>query len=150
MATLTPLASYDVAARVEGSEAYAFDASSFVSPLDLVLTWGELPTPAYRDRLEYSQQWRFFYWRSEDRSLDANYVIRHSANTHMIPANRNVERALEKIDAGDDVRLRGLLVDVRAGGGFRWTSSLVRTDHGDRGCELLYVESVQLGSRLYE
>lgn len=147
-AVLTPRAAYDVAASVAGSEPYRFDASAFLSPLDLVLTWGDLPLPAWRERLDYSQQWRFYFWRTEDLELDADYVIRHSANTHLIPANRNLRRALFAIDAGDEVRLRGLLVDSSARD-FRWETSLVRGDHGDRGCEVLYVESVQIGDRLY-
>jgi hypothetical protein len=147
-ATLTPRAEYEIVAVVEGSERYFFDASAFVSPVDLLLTWGELPTPAWRDRLDYSQSWRFFFWRSEDRTLDASYVIAHSANTHVIPANPNVRRALLALDRGDAVRLRGLLVDVRAPG-FLWPTSIVRTDHGDQGCEILYVESVERAGRIY-
>jgi hypothetical protein len=147
-ATLTPRADYEIVAVVEGSERYRFDDPALVSPLDLLLTWGELPTPAWRDRLDYSQSWRFFFWRSEDPTLDASYVITHSANTHIIPANPNVRRALLALDRGDAVRLRGLLVDVLAPG-FRWPTSIVRTDHGDGGCEILYAESVEVDGRLY-
>ena len=146
--TLTPRAAYDIAAVVAGSERYRFDDLAFLSPLDLVLTWGDLPTPAYRDKLDYSQSWRFYFWRTEDLALDKSYVIRHSANTHLIPASRNLERALLAVDAGDELRLRGLLVDSSAPN-FRWPTSLVRTDHGDRGCEVLFVESAQIGDRLY-
>ena len=147
-ATLTPRAAYDVAARVEGSERYRFDDTAILSPLDLVLTWGDLPLPEWRQKLDYSQNWRFYFWRTEDMSLDADYVIRHSANTHIIPANRNLERALLTVDAGDDVRLEGYLVDSSAPG-FRWQTSLIRSDHGDHGCEVLYVERAQIGDRLY-
>lgn len=147
-AMLTPRAEYDISAVVAGSERYRFDDPALLSPLDLILTWGELPTPAYRDKLDYSQSWRFFFWRTEDLDLDARYVIHHAANTHLIPANRNVKRALLAIDRGDEVRLGGLLVDASAPG-FRWPTSLVRGDHGDRGCEILYVESVRIGNRIY-
>lgn len=147
--TIVPRASYDVAARVEGAERYRFDDLAFLSPLDLLLTWGELPTSRYRDALEYSQSWRFYFWRTADLGLDADYVISHSANTHLIPADEGIERALLTIDAGDDVRLTGLLVDVR-GESFRWSTSTVRTDHGDGGCEILWVEAVEAGGRRWE
>lgn len=148
-ARLLPRAVYDIAARVEGSERYRFDATAFLSPLDLILAWGELPEPRYRDRLDYSQSWRFYFWRSADPQLDASYVVRHSANTHLIPATANVRRALLAVARGDDVRLRGLLVDVSAPG-LRWETSTVRSDHGDGGCEILWVESVELAGRRYE
>jgi hypothetical protein len=145
---VVPRASYDVAARVEGSERYRFDATSFLSPLDLVLTWGELPEPRWHDALDYSQSSRFFFWRTPDLELDRKYVITHSANTHVIPSTANLRRALLSIDPGDDVRLTGLLVDVSARD-LSWRTSTVRTDHGDHGCEILWVESVQVGLRRY-
>lgn len=145
---IVPRASYDVAARVEGTERYRFDATSFLSPLDLALTWGELPEPRWRDALDYSQSMRFFFWRTADRTLDRKYVITHAANTHLIPATANLRRALLAIDPGDDVRLTGLLVDVSARD-LSWRTSTVRTDHGDHGCEILWVESAQVGDRRY-
>lgn len=147
--TIVPRAAYDVAARVEGVERYRFDDLAFLSPLDLLLTWGELPTPRYRDVLDYSQSWRFFFWRTADLTIDSDYVIAHSANTHTIPADPGVERALLSIDRGDEVRLTGLLVDVR-GAALRWPTSTVRTDHGDGGCEILWVESVEVGGRRFQ
>ena len=147
--TLRPRAAYDVAARVEGVERYRFDDMAFVSPVDFALTWGELPTPRYRDALDYSQSWRFFFWRTEDLSIDPDYVIAHAANTHLIPANGNVEKALFAVDRGDEVRLTGLLVDV-IGPGLRWPTSTARTDHGDGGCEILWVEALEVGGRRYE
>ena len=148
--TLTPRASYDVAAVVERAEPYWLDATAFLSPFDLALAWGDVPSPEIRNRIDVDQSWRFFFWRTSDPSIDVDYVIRHSANTHVIPASANVRRALSIVDGGDPVRLRGLLVDVASERGLRWNTSLVRDDHGDRGCEILWVESVQIGGRVYE
>jgi hypothetical protein len=147
---LTPRAAYDVAARVESKEPYWLDAVAFLSPFDVALAWGDVAEPELRRKLDVGQSWRFFFWRTSDPTVDVAYVIAHSANTHLIPASVNVRRALAAIDSGDAVRLRGLLVDVAGAGGLTWNTSLVRTDHGDRGCEILWVESVQIGGRLYE
>lgn len=148
--TITPRAGYDVAALVESKEPYWLDATAFLSPFDLALAWGEVATPELRGRLEVGQSWRFFFWRARDSSVDVGYVIRHSANTHVIPASANVRRALAAIAPGDFVRLRGLLVDVRGARGLTWNTSLQRDDHGDRGCEILWTESVQIGDRRFE
>jgi hypothetical protein len=147
---ITPRASYDVAARVESKEPYWLDATAFVSPFDLALAWGEVATPELRRRLDVGQSWRFFFWRTSDPEVDVGYVIRHSANTHVIPASVDVRRAFAAIDPGDLVRLRGLLVDVHGPRGLTWNTSLVRDDHGDRGCEILWTESVQIGDRRFE
>ena len=146
--TIAPRAAYEISAVVESAERYWLDPPALVSPLDLALAWGEVPTKAYRDRISISQSWRFVFWRTDDPALDTGYLIAHAANTHTIPANLNVRRALLALDRGDEVRLAGLLVDVDAPG-FTWPTSLVRTDHGDQGCEILYVESVVEGGRIY-
>lgn len=150
LATITPRAAYDVAAHVLRVEPYHVDATAFLSPFDFALAWGVLPTPGMLDRLSVTQSARFYYWRTSDDSVDPAYVIRHSANTHLIPASVNVRRALATVGRGDSVRLRGLLVDVDSDRGLTWRTSLTRTDHGDGGCELLWVESIQVGDRLYE
>lgn len=146
---LRPRAAYDVAAVVESRERYWADDTAFLSPLDLALAWGEVPTAAYRSKLEMGQSWRMFWWRPKDPAVDLDYVIRHTANTHVLPADANLRRALLAIERGDAIRLRGLLVDVETES-WSWTTSLSRSDHGDIGCEVLWVRSVQDGDRLYE
>ncbi len=147
--TIRPRARYDVAARVESVEPYWLDPTAFLSPFDLALAWGDVATPELRSKLEVGQSWRFYFWKTSDPDVDIGYVIAHSANTHVIPASANVRRALATVDRGDEVRLRGLLVDVRGERGLTWKTSLTRTDHGDGGCEVIWVESIQIGRRLY-
>jgi hypothetical protein len=147
---LTPRATYDIAARVESKEPYWMDATAFLSPFDVALAWGRVAEPELRRKLTVGQSWRFFFWRTSDPTVDVAYVIAHSANNHLIPASLNVRRALAAIGRGDSVRLQGQLVDVAGADGLRWSTSLIRTDHGDHGCEIIWVESVQIGDRLYE
>lgn len=147
--TLTPRAEYDVAAVVQSVEPYWYDATAFLSPFDFALAWGEVPGPELAGKLEIDQSWRFFFWRTDDPGVDVDYVIRHTANTHLIPGSANVRRALAAVSPGDAVRLTGALVDVASDRGLVWNTSLVRSDHGDRGCEILWVDSIQIGDRLY-
>lgn len=143
-----PRASFDISAVVAAAEPYSLDAGAFLAPVDLVMTWGQLPEEPYRSRVSYSQMARFYFWRTHDGGLDRRYIETHSANMHMIPADRNLRRALAHIGAGDRVRIRGLLVDVDAPH-LRWRTSLTRDDTGPGACELVWVEQVQRGDRLY-
>jgi hypothetical protein len=63
---------------------------------------------------------------------------------HMIAATPVVERALKKARAGAYIRITGRLVEVTHPSGWRWTSSLTRSDSGANSCELVFVESVQV------
>ncbi len=62
----------------------------------------------------------------------------------MIAATPVVERALKKARAGAYIRITGRLVEVSHASGWRWTSSLTRTDSGASACELVWVESLQV------
>jgi hypothetical protein len=144
-----PRAAFDVSAVVAAAEPYSFDDGAFLSPVDLVLTWGELPREPYRSRVSYYQLTRYYFWRSRDAGLDGSYIATHSANMHLIPATNNLARALAHVGGGDLVRVRGLLVDVEAADGFRWRTSLSREDTGPGACELVWIEELQRGHRLY-
>jgi hypothetical protein len=61
---------------------------------------------------------------------------------HMIPANDGINDALQSIREGDIVEFNGNLVEVTAADGWRWRSSLSRTDDGPHACELMWVTRV--------
>ncbi len=146
--TLTPRASYDVAARVGGTELYRAGAAGALIPWDFVLTWGSVTKEPDWSHVSYVQTGRFYNWRSDD-TLDPGYVASHTANTHLIPATSRVLSALSHVRRGDVVRLEGDLVDVTGPDGFVWKTSLSRTDTGPGACETLYVRSVTIGTRRY-
>lgn len=147
--TLEPRADFEVSAVVAGSERYRFDASSFLSPVDLALIWGELPEEPYKSQVTYGQMTRYYFWKTPTRELDLDYIQEHSSNMHMIPSSPNIRRALLSVDEGDAVRVRGLLVNASTETGFRWKSSVSRQDSGPGACELVWVEEVQVGRKVY-
>jgi hypothetical protein len=138
-----------VSGVVAAATSYRFDAVSFLSPVDLVLTWGQLPDEPYDGQVSYSQTGRFYFWRTPSNSLDLRYIESHSANMHMIPATPNLHKALRGVDDGDLVRIKGLLVNASTAEGFTWGSSMTRTDTGPGACELIWVEELQVGRRVY-
>jgi hypothetical protein len=147
--TLEPRASFDVSAVVASDEHYRFDDGAFLVPVDLVMTWGKLPEEPYKSEVSYGQITRYYFWRTSAAGLDLHYVQTHSANMHMIPADANVRRALLAAGSGDPVRVRGLLVNATRDDGFHWSSSLTREDDGPGACELVWVEEIQIGRKVY-
>lgn len=145
---ITSRASYDVAARVGGTERYRWGAAGALIPWDFVLTWGAATKEPAWSRISYLQTGRFYNWRCDD-SLDPSYVASHTANTHLIPADGRIAFALAHVRRGDVVRLEGDLVDVDGPDGFVWKTSLTRTDTGAGACETLYVRTVTIGTRRY-
>jgi hypothetical protein len=147
--SLDPRASFDVSAVVTGDEHYRFDDGAFLVPVDLVMTWGNLPEEPYNSKVSYGQITRYYFWRTKATDLDLHYIKSHSANMHMIPADDNLRRALLSVGTGDRVRVQGLLVNANRDDGFYWKSSLTREDDGPGACELVWVEEIQIGREVY-
>ena len=93
--------------------------------------------------IRISQGGRFYYWRvpaGHPAPIPIAEIISHSANMHMIPAGKGVEKALLDVRKGEIVTLSGYLVEVNRPHGWKWRLSLSRTDTGAGACELVWVE----------
>jgi hypothetical protein len=144
--TLTPRARYDITARVLGREDYHVDPISDLVPMDLALGWGPLSDNRVLELLKISQGARYYSWRPLTESLPISHadVTRHSANTHIIPADAAVAARLQPLRlSGQVVRLTGLLVDGTRDDGMTIRTSLTRSDSGGGACEFLLVQQVQ-------
>lgn len=139
---LQALARYRIAARVLGREEYDSGRESDLSPVDFALGWGPMADPHVLATIDVSQSNRYFFWKTPEYPIPRHDIEVHASNVHLVPANPEVERALQDVRTNDLVVLAGYLVEVRADDGWHWTSSLTREDTGPGACELLYVESV--------
>ncbi len=142
---LTPRADYDITARILSSENYRFDALADLIPEDLALGWGPMSDNRVLADFDISQSVRFYTWRPRGPlPIARESVIRHSANTHVIPADAHVRAQLEALRVGDVVRLTGTLVDGKRDDGASLHTSLTRLDSGPGACEIMLVQSVAL------
>lgn len=139
---IEPLAQFEVEARVLGKKRYRSGRESDLSPVDLALGWGPMSDQAVLDHIDISQARRFYFWRADRLPIPQRDISQHSANMHLIPANNEVREALLKVRTGEIVQFSGYLVQVRGDDGFRWRSSLKRTDVGNGACELVWVEEL--------
>lgn len=140
-----PLATFSVRARVLSREDYSLGKEADLSPIDLALGWKRMADPAVYEALNISQggRWYRYSWRDQP-PIALQEIIESSANMHMIPASDAVGRALRKARKGSFIRITGKLVEVSQPNGWRWTSSLTRSDSGANSCELVFVETAQV------
>jgi hypothetical protein len=140
---ITALASFDITARVISSEHYHFDRESDLAPVDLAVGWGPMSDTAVLKQLSFSQDHRFYFYHwSSTPPIPAGDIVTHSANMHLIPATTGVAKRLSRVRAGNLVHFKGYLVKVEAPDGWRWVSSLTRSDTGAGACELVWVEDL--------
>lgn len=110
---LTPLADYAIEARVLSKEDYHAGVEAALSPTDLALGWGVMSDEGVLNKIDISQSNRFFYWHVDEFPVPQHEIEIHAANVHIIPANDAVKRAIDKVRAGQLVRLQGQLIEAK-------------------------------------
>jgi len=151
--TLTPVADYSISARVVSVRTYSGKWSASLSPVDLALVWGRLADREMDEYISYSQRNRWYYYKYQPGCpVSRRYIISHSANNHIIPANYNLSLAVKSIRENDLVTIIGYLVRVNGFSGNRkvfWGTSTTRKDEGGRSCELIYAETIRINDKVY-
>jgi hypothetical protein len=152
--TITPVAEYKISGVVVSKETYTSGWEGEISPVDLAIVWGKLAESEYDRYISYSQSNRWYFYQYKAGSpFDNSFVISHSANNHIIPANENIHEAVKTIGKKDIVVLEGFLVNIKGiykGQPVTWNTSLSRTDTGNGSCELFYVSKVRIDTKVYE
>ncbi len=138
---ITPLADFNVTARVLSRADYNYDPTSSISPTDLAMGWGRMSDSAVLAKLDISQssRWYTYRWGAEGPPIPQDEIVRSSANMHMLPADDSVRAALSLVRPGDVVHLEGQLIEAHGANGGTWRSSMTRDDSGDGACEVVYV-----------
>jgi hypothetical protein len=139
--TVKALADYRIRARVLMTERYFFGRESDLSPVDFTLGWRRMSDQQVLDAISLYRQRRAFCYRPKGSvwPIPSEEINSQSANMHLIPADDQVLHDLRSVSEGDIIELRGYLVEVNAPDGWRWRSSLSRTDSGNGACELMWV-----------
>jgi hypothetical protein len=145
---ITPLADYTIRALVLHTQRYWFDGGSGLAPYDFGVAWGPMSDQAVIDRMSFTQGARYMQWKpaGRNRAFPMTYeeINAHCANMHLIPARREIRRQLASVRRGEIVTLEGQLVEVEGSNGYRWKTSLSRTDSGGGACELMWVSRVSV------
>lgn len=141
---ITPLAEFQLKAKVLAKKDYSMGRESDLSPVDLALGWGEMSDEAVLASIDISQSGRWYRWRVQEFPIPRKAIETQSANMHMIPANDLVENMLDIVKQGQLIELGGYLIRADANDGWYWQSSLTRNDTGAHACEVIYVDSFQI------
>jgi hypothetical protein len=137
---ITPLADFSITARVLSKERYRMDEGAKLVPVDLALGWGPMSDDVVLSKLEISQRNRWFYWRCDSYPIPRDQIEHNAANMHLIPGDDDIEKKIKGVKSGSLVRFSGYLVRADRPDGWKWESSLSRTDTGDHSCELVFVK----------
>lgn len=157
---LTPLFNYQISGFVVHKMDYrwfSIHKSDSVFPLDLCLIWGDnVQKRVYKSKqLRFSQDMRFCFWQYYGDNIYLNAA--GISNNHLLVRNDTLFHEINSVRAGDQVEIRGKLVNVQARNMgkpgeydpsyFEMHSSTVREDTSAGACEIIYVEDFKILQR---
>lgn len=153
---LTPLYDYEINGLVVSKMNYTWFSvykTDSVFPIDLCMVWGgNVRDKIYKDKsVKFSQDMRFCFAKW---SGGINFNMEEISNSHLILKNKETERKTKTISRGDQVKIKGKLVNIEAknlgeAGKYdpdfiNWESSTTREDAGAGACEVIYVEDIEI------
>ena len=153
---LTPLYDYEINGMIVHKMDYTWFSiykRDSVFPIDLCLIWGDnVANKVYKHKnLKFSQDFRFclYHWRGK---IDFNH--NQLSNNHLVIDNKELEKKLNKLSTGDQIKITGKLVNIKAENigepgkydpeYFNWKSSINRKDSGGGACETIYIEDIEI------
>jgi hypothetical protein len=136
---ITPLARYEISARVIQIQRYYFDHMSSVSPIDFGVAWGVASNQSTIDEMTFIINDRYLSFRSPNYTPELSSCI---ANMHLLPANERVESQLKSVKLGQGISMSGYLVSLDNPNIGKFKSSLTRSDSGPGACEIMWVETI--------
>ena len=152
--TITFIADYMMSGVVVCKQRFSGGWAAEIAPYDLTFAWGKITEDYVRAHITFSHSGRWYHYRySGECPVSKKYIIEHTSNNHIVPANANVRRAVGSIKTDTPVLLQGYLIDIDGiykDDPYWWYTSRTRTDTGAHSCELFYVSSVQIGYDIFE
>lgn len=143
--TIRPMAAFQMHGRLLHKTTYRFDRMAEISPIDMMLSWGLLADDTWGESVQFSQSRRWGYYRVEGGGGGpwSENPGPYWSNMHMLPASAEVHREMRAAKAGEVIRLKGFLVNVKKDH-LNWDSSLSRLDDGSRACEIVLVDDFKV------
>src|SRR6266581_1148758 len=148
--TLTPRAVYDISGLVvsqhRGDALLNLDHKADPGNIkDVCLVWGDVITNGSYRKVKY-RSGEFTCEYSWSGIVTPPFAAEKISNNHLIPASKAIAGDIQAIRTGDQIRMKGLLVDYKVTSAgrdiFTRRTSLTRDDTGNGACEILYVTDV--------
>ncbi len=111
---------------------------------DFCVVWGDNVKTAKLNKLNF---WNGqFTCNVETRDMAAwnSFNTDQLSNNHLITTSDLVRDTLNNVNIGDQIRIRGSLVNYKYPHGGQRNTSITRTDSGNGACETIYVEQVDI------
>jgi hypothetical protein len=113
--------------------------NDYLNTKDICVVWGSNVLNPHLPKLKFSHGAWTCYVNTRSRDAWEKFNMNQFSNNHIIPANVDIGRLIANSNVGDEIRIKGHLVNYKIDNGPPRTSSTIRTDTGNGACEIIYV-----------
>ncbi len=115
----------------------------FINTKDICVIWGQNVLNPNLSKISFRSGAWTCYAETKDTDAWRSFRPDQLSNNHVIPANDSIGRLIANSNVGDEIRIRGHLVNYKIDNGPSRNSSIVRTDMENGACEIIYVNEFE-------
>jgi hypothetical protein len=119
----------------------------FLNTKDICVIWGKNVTNPFLKSFKFSHGDWTCYVKTSSSEAWSTFRLDQLSNNHLLPGNREIETKINSAHIGDEIHLKGQLVNYSINHGPQRRSSTTRDDKENGACEIIYVNQFQILSR---
>ena len=116
----------------------------FINIKDICVIWGQNLDPEVYQKMSFKTQAWSCQYRWPNREVGAKFNKKQLSNNHLLTNNPELSRVIKNIRKGDQISLVGQLVSYSHDQGFHRGTSTTRNDQGNRACETIWVNKLEI------
>jgi len=121
--------------------------SDYINIKDICVIWGTNVENNIYKKMDFSSgNWTCYMKFKKDTTQEdwQHFSYEALSNNHLLSDNRQISKEILNAKKGDQIYLKGYLVQYSHGEGFRRGTSTTRTDMGNGSCETIYVTDFRI------
>lgn len=117
--------------------------NDYINTKDICVIWGKNVTNPLLSKLNFSHGAWTCYVSAKSGEVWSSFSMDQLSNNHLIPANPEIAKLIAESNIGDEIRIKGQLVNYSVNKGPQRKSSTIRTDTENGACEIIYVNEFE-------
>lgn len=119
----------------------------YLNIMDMCVLWGSnLDGNLYKKFKFTNMNWTCFYKTGDDTAWH-EFKQNEISNNHLLVEDQAITKLARTIGVGDQIDIKGYLVDYSAANGFNRKTSVTREDTGQGACEVVYLTDLKFLKR---
>ena len=115
-----------------------------INVADVCVVWSENANPADLNNISFWNGKFTCNFQTDDAGTWERFRENQISNNHLLTDDHRIRKTIKRLRIGDQIRMRGWLVNYSNDAGFSRGTSTTRDDRGNGACETIYLESFEI------